>query len=143
MTARAGRSSISKNLPKRAGSTSISISRTRPMADPGDVVTVDFLGATGPKRRPAVVVSSVLYHQHRPDLQLGVLTSQVARATTPLDYVLQDWASAGLRQPSAFRAYFGMATPAAVRVIGHLSARDWEGIQACLMHAFAFPDVAT
>jgi mRNA interferase MazF len=38
------------------------------MADPGDVVTVDFLGATGPKRRPVVVVSSTLYHQHRPDL---------------------------------------------------------------------------
>ena len=97
------------------------------MADPGDVVTVDFLGATGPKRRPAVVVSSALYHQHRPDLVLGVLTSQVSRATTPLDYLLQDWASAGLRQPSAFRAYFGMATPTAVRVIGHLSARDWAG----------------
>ena len=95
------------------------------MADPGDVVTVDFVGATGTKRRPAVVVSSALYHQHRPDLVLGVLTSQVSRATTPLDYLLQDWASAGLRQPSAFRAYFGMATPAAVRVIGHLSARDW------------------
>jgi mRNA-degrading endonuclease toxin of MazEF toxin-antitoxin module len=46
------------------------------MADPGDVVTVDFHGATGPKRRPAVVVSSALYHQHRPDLVLGVLTSQ-------------------------------------------------------------------
>jgi mRNA interferase MazF len=38
------------------------------MADPGDVVTVDFLGATDPKRRLAVVVSSALYHQHRPDL---------------------------------------------------------------------------
>jgi mRNA interferase MazF len=113
------------------------------MADSGDVVTVDFVGATGTKRRPAVVVSSVLYHQHRPDLVLGVLTSQVSRATTPLDYVLADWASAGLRQPSAFRAYFGMATPAAVRVIGHLSTRDWEGIQACLIQAFAFPDVAT
>ena len=44
------------------------------MADPGNVVTVDFLGATGTKRRPAVVVSSALYHQHRPDLVLGVLT---------------------------------------------------------------------
>ena len=78
-----------------------------------------------------------------PEIALGVLTSQVSRATTPLDYVLADWASAGLRQPSAFRAYFGMATPAAVRVIGHLSTRDWEGIQACLIQAFAFPDVAT
>jgi mRNA interferase MazF len=115
------------------------------MAAPGNVVTVDFHGATGPKRRPAVVVSSALYHQHRPDLVLGVLTSQVSRATTPLDYLLQDWASAGLglRQPSAFRAYFGMATPTAVRVIGHLSARDWAGVQACLIQAFALPDFAT
>ena len=112
------------------------------MADPGDVVTVDFLGATGPKRRPAVVVSSALYHQHRPDLVLGVLTSQISRATTPLDYLLQDWASAGLRHPSAFRAYFGMTTPTAVRVIGHLSARDWAGVQACLIQAFALPDLA-
>jgi mRNA-degrading endonuclease toxin of MazEF toxin-antitoxin module len=113
------------------------------MADPGNVVTVDFHGATGPKRRPAVVVSSAVYHQHRPDLVLGVLTSQVSRATTPLDYLLQDWSSAGLRQPSVFRAYFGMATPASVRVIGHLSARDWEGVQACLMRAFALPNFAT
>ena len=58
------------------------------MADPGDVVTVDFVGATGTKRRPAFVVPSALYHQHRPDLVLGVLTSQVSRATIPLDYVL-------------------------------------------------------
>jgi mRNA-degrading endonuclease toxin of MazEF toxin-antitoxin module len=113
------------------------------MPDPGAVVTVDFVGATGTKRRPAVVVSSALYHHHRPDLVLGVLTSQVSRATTPLDYLLQDWSSAGLRQPSAFRAYFGMATPASVRVIGHLSARDWEGVQACLRRAFALPDLAT
>lgn len=31
------------------------------MPDPGDVVTVDFTGAAGVKRRPAVVVSSLLY----------------------------------------------------------------------------------
>jgi mRNA-degrading endonuclease toxin of MazEF toxin-antitoxin module len=55
------------------------------MPEAGDVVTVDFVGATGTKRRPAVVVSSSLYPQHRPDLVLGVLTSQVSRATTPVD----------------------------------------------------------
>src|SRR5712691_267925 len=110
------------------------------MPNPGDVVTVDFGGATGTKRRPDVVVSSALYHHHRPDPVLGVLTSQVSRATTPLDYLLQDWSNAGLRQPSAFRAYFGMATPVSVQVIGHLSARDWAGVQACLMRAFALSD---
>lgn len=32
---------------------------------PGDVVTVDFPGVRGLKRRPAVVVSTDLYHSHR------------------------------------------------------------------------------
>jgi mRNA interferase MazF len=107
------------------------------MAKPGDVVTADFVGATGVKRRPVVVVSSDLYHTHRPDLILGVLTTQITSATTPTDYLLQDWASAGLHSPSAFRTYFGMAQPAAVQVIGHLSDRDWQGVQACLALALA------
>jgi mRNA interferase MazF len=111
------------------------------MPEPGDVVTVDFVGTTGVKRRPAVVVSSPLYHAHRPDLILAVLTSQVTTATAPTDYVLQDWAAAGLRRPSAFRTYLGMATPAAVRVIGRLSARDWGNVQNCLMQALAMPEV--
>ena len=61
------------------------------MPDPGDVVTVDFAGAVGIKRRPAVIVSSSLYHAHRRDVIVGVITSQIAAAATPLDYVLQDW----------------------------------------------------
>src|SRR5262249_14142945 len=125
---------------RRAGSISIPSWRTRSMPEPGDVVTVDFVGATGIKRRPAVVVSSRLYHAHRPDVILAVLTTQVTTATTPTDYVLQDWAAAGLRRPSAFRAYLGMATPDAVHVIGHLSARDWGSVQACLTRALAIPE---
>jgi mRNA interferase MazF len=113
------------------------------MADTADVVTVDFPGATGIKRRPAVVVSSKLYHTHRPDMILGVLTTQLAGATTPLDYLLQDWSLAGLHKPSAFRSYLGMAIPAAVRVIGHLSDRDWQGIQACLALAFSLSSPPT
>ncbi len=99
------------------------------------MVTVDFPGATGMKRRPAVVVSSDLYHAHRPDVILAVLTTNLTAATTPLDHVLQDWAAAGLHAPSAFRAYFGMATPSAVRVIGRLSDRDWQAVQACVRRA--------
>ena len=108
------------------------------MPDPGDIVTVDFVGATGIKRRPAVVVSSNLYHVHRPDLVLASLTAQTAVANTSTDYVLQDWATVGLSRPSAFRAYFGMAVPSAVRVIGHLSERDWHGVRACLTRVFDF-----
>jgi len=104
---------------------------------PGDVVTVTFTGATGRKRRPAVVVSSDEYHAVRPDLILGVLTSNVGAATSSTDHILHDWSSAGLRQSSAFRCYLGMATPAQVQLIGHLSDRDWDAVRACVRKSFA------
>jgi mRNA interferase MazF len=107
------------------------------MPNPGDVVTVDFTGATGVKRRPAIVVSSGLYHSHRPDVILGALTTRLADATTPTDYILQDWAAAGLHRASAFRAYLGMAVASKVQVIGRLSGRDWQAVQGCLGRALA------
>lgn len=107
------------------------------MPSPGDVVTVDFPGATGKKRRPAVVVSSDVYHSERPDLILGILTTNLPSATASTDYVLQQWSAAGLRAPSAFRSYFGMALPADVHVIGHLSDRDWLAVKDGVKRAFA------
>jgi mRNA interferase MazF len=104
---------------------------------PGDVVTFDFPGATGVKRRPMVVVSSDVYHAERPDVILGVLTSNLASATSSSDYVLQDWKAAGLHLPSAFRAYLGMASVNDVQRIGHLSARDWQAVRERLRAALA------
>lgn len=72
-----------------------------PILKPGDVATVLFLGAAAPKRRPVVVVSSDEYQRHRPDVVVAILTSNLAAASTPFDYVLQDWAAAGLKQLSA------------------------------------------
>ncbi len=107
------------------------------MIRPGDVVTVDFPGATGIKRRPAVVLSSDEYHKHRPDLILGVLTTNLASAKTPLDHVLTDWAAVGLHAASAFRSYFGMTTRAAVRVIGRLTDQDWQIIRERVQRAIS------
>jgi mRNA interferase MazF len=104
---------------------------------PGDVATVDFPGATGMKRRPAVVLSNRSYHVERPDVILGILTTNVAVATSSFDYLLQDWRAAGLNAPSAFRSYLGMASPAAVRKVGHVSDRDWSEIRDCVRRAFA------
>jgi mRNA-degrading endonuclease toxin of MazEF toxin-antitoxin module len=50
------------------------------MLTPGDIVTVDFPGVRGIKRRPAVVVSTKDYHNHRPDVIVGLLTSQTQDA---------------------------------------------------------------
>ena len=107
------------------------------MIKPGDVVTVDFPGALGIKRRPAVVVSTDIYHTYRPDVVLGLLTTQITEATEPTDYVLQDWSVAGLHNLSAFRVFLATLPAASVLKIGHLSDRDWQEIQLRLHAALA------
>jgi mRNA interferase MazF len=105
----------------------------------GDVVICDFPGITGVKRRPAIVVSTDAYHAHRPDIIISLLTTQIDSATTPTDYVLQDWAQAGLHRPSASRSFLATlpATDAVAR--GRLTDRDWQAVQSCLKLALAVP----
>ena len=79
--------------------------------NPGDVVAVNFPGVTGIKRRPAVILSSAVYHASRPDVIVGLITSQTAAAIGSTDYLLQDWAQAGLRVPSAFRSFLATLPP--------------------------------
>ena len=104
---------------------------------PSDIVTVDFPGITGIKRRPAVVISTLEYHRHRPDMIFGILTSQIEDAKTPMDHVLQDRPISGLRRPSAFRSFFVTLPAAAATHIGECSKRDWQAIQICLKRAVA------
>lgn len=104
---------------------------------PGSVITVDFPGATGIKRRPALVISTNLYYRTRPDVIISVLTSQISAANQPTDYLLQDWAQAGFRLPTAFRVYLSTVPSSAATAIGRLSLQDWEEIQHCLKQALA------
>jgi len=104
----------------------------------GDVILVPFpfsdLSTT--KVRPAVVVSSDLYHSTEPDLLLAALTSQAARATRPFDYPLSDWHAAGLRFPSALKPVLVTLDPArVVHRIGALSAADLAQVDARLRSA--------
>lgn len=107
------------------------------MPAPGDVVLCYFLGAQGRKWRPSVVVSTDLYHANSLDAITAELTSQVVKARSPTDYVLRDWAAAGLHQPSAFRVYFTMDLQTKLITIGRLSDRDWQEVQARLRLALA------
>ena len=101
------------------------------MFQPGDVVTVPFQGVTGVKQRPAVVLSSEVYRANRPDMILGLLTTQTGAATTPTDYVLVDWAVAGLHRASAFRAFLLTVPRTDVLAhIGRLSDQDWQAVCA-------------
>jgi mRNA interferase MazF len=103
--------------------------------NPGDIVTVDFPGVTGVKRRPAVVLSSTEYHSIRPDVIIGLITSQT-KGLNITDYVLQDWQAAGLRVASVFRSFIvALPRSANLVVIGQLSERDWKGVRACVKTA--------
>lgn len=105
---------------------------------PGDVVVADFPGVQATKRRPALVVSTDLYHQARPDVILAVLTGQVAAATQRTDHVLSDWSAAGLHRPTAYRTFL-ITVPREdiLTVIGHVAERDWAEVQACLRMSLA------
>ena len=98
----------------------------------GDVVVAEFPGVTGVKRRRCVVLSSDAYHAARPDVIVGLITSQTAAAIGPTDYPLQDRAAAGLRVPSAFRAFLATIPRSSMTVapIGRLSEQDWQSVLA-------------
>jgi mRNA interferase MazF len=103
------------------------------VAKAGDIVVVDFPGVQGVKRRPTVVVSSDLYHQTRPDVIVGLITSQLASAINPTDHLLQDWQTAGLTKPSAFQSYFATLPRTSITaIIGRTSDRDRQTIVACV-----------
>lgn len=108
----------------------------RSIFDPGDLVVVNFPGTATTKRRPAVIVSSKIYHSQRPDLIVGLVTSQIPPAFSTTDWLLLDWASAGLKLPSLFRAF--LYTPSRSEVIvrvGKLTQSDWDGVKKCMERA--------
>jgi mRNA interferase MazF len=110
------------------------------MYDPGTVVLVRFPGVRETKPRPCVVVSTPLYHATRPDVILSLLTTAAVATLGPTDYNLQDWAVAGLHKPSLFRVFIQtLPATAVLRVLGKLTDRDWQEVQARLRLALAVP----
>ena len=98
----------------------------------GDIVTVDFPAVTGIKCRPPVVLSSEIYHANRPDVVVGLITSQTKNLGVT-DYVLQDWQTSGLRVPSVFRSFIvTLPLSANLVVIGKLSEQDSQGVRNCV-----------
>lgn len=97
----------------------------------GDIVLipVPFTNLVGRKVRPAVVLSGPAYQATEPDLILGAITTNLAGATAPVDYVLADWQAANLRFPSAFKPAISTIDPSLVVYrIGHLSTRDLDEV---------------
>lgn len=103
---------------------------------PGDVVVGAFPGALVTKTRPAVVLSTEEYHRHRPDVVVGLITTQTPAPLAPTDCPLRDWKQAGLRAASYFRLFPVTLSQREVRLIGRLSDSDWETVRECFRVGF-------
>jgi mRNA interferase MazF len=103
---------------------------------PGDVVIGAFPGANTTKIRPAVVLSTEIYHHHRPGVIIGLITTQPSKVLSPADCELRDWRQAGLHQPSFFRLFPVTLLQREVRVIGRLSESDWTSVRVCCKAGF-------
>jgi hypothetical protein len=78
-------------------------------------------------------VSGSAYHNTEPDILIGAITSNVAAAISPVDYVLADWQQANLRMPSAFKPVLATIDPALVQLkVGRLSPGDLAAVDGCL-----------
>ena len=88
-----------------------------------------FPGAQTIKTRPAVVLSTVVYQRHRPDVILGLLTTRPADPLVPTDCEIKNWKVAGLHMPSYFRLYLVTLLQRSVRVVGRLGDDDWRQVR--------------
>ena len=111
----------------------------------GDVVLIPFpfTDLSAAKTRPAVVVSSDLYHQARSELLLAYISSQVSKVNPTLDYLLLDWTLAGLLRPSFVRPKIAAIEPVLiVHQVGRFSARDLLEVDRRLRRAMSLTSTA-
>ena len=96
----------------------------------GDVVLVPFpfTNLSETQVRPAVVISSDSFNLATGDVTVAMITSQPRLG--PTDWGLRDWAEAGLRLPSWFRARFVTLDQRLIRFSpGRLARRDLDAVQ--------------
>lgn len=101
----------------------------------GEVVLLSFpfAGATGAKRRPALV----LLDTGDEDIVVARLTSQVAHG--PFDVELVEWRRAGLLLPSVARVHkvATLEKHLVERRLGSLTANDWARVRAATQQLWA------
>jgi len=96
----------------------------------GDVVLVSFVFAdeTGTKQRPAVIISSAIYHQQRQEAIISAITSRVGRILVG-DHAINHWREAGLLFPSVATGIIRTIKQSMlVRRLGRISPDDLKEI---------------
>ena len=101
----------------------------------GDVVLVPFPFASqaASKQRPAVIVSSLVYNQAKPDVVLMAITSQFRPSPALGEVWLQDWQAAGLLKPSAVKPVLAtLEQVLVIRQLGTLQPADQVDLRNAL-----------
>ena len=100
-----------------------------------DVVLVPFpfTDQSSNKKRPAVVVSSLAYHQAHPDLIAMAITSQAQAAMFADNVAIADWQGAGLLKPSVIKPIISTLEKGLVlKKLGRLEAARSTALQKML-----------
>ena len=98
----------------------------------GDVVLVGFpfTNLQTTKKRPAVIISNAQYQQHRPDVILMAITSQIRQPLQSDEALLQDWQAAGLVKPSVFKPLIATIEQGRiVKTMGQLTQDDRNSLK--------------
>ena len=105
--------------------------------DRGDIVLVRFVFSdeSGPKLRPAVVISSNAYDRMRQEVIVAAITSNIRRRLFG-DYLLADWPAAGLLFPSLVTAIIRTIKRTMIdRTLGSVTKPDLGAIDQALRQA--------
>jgi len=93
----------------------------------GDVILINFpfTNLQTSKQRPAVIVSSEMYQESRPDIILMAITSQIRKPLSTGEAIVEDWERTGLIKPSVFKPIIAtIEKDKIIRKLGQLSSND-------------------
>ena len=104
------------------------------------VVNVPFSDQSGSKPRPALIISTEVFHRHLLDVIVCPISSQPRyyQRPGPGDHPLRHWRALGLRYASTVRISNILAVEKNIirRVLGMLSQDDLERVDESLRQAF-------
>jgi len=94
------------------------------------LVPFPFTDQSTTKKRPAVIISSKLYIQERPDLIIITVTSQIKSTHLIGEVIIQDWQAAGLLKPSAIKPVITTIEKSLIiQILGRLNENDRTALQ--------------
>jgi mRNA interferase MazF len=100
----------------------------------GDVVLVEFAFSdeSATKVRPALVISTALYHRAREEVIVAAITSNTRRRPVG-DHIVVEWQQAGLLFPSSVTGIIRTIKRSMIRRrLGSLAATDLEAFERVL-----------